>query len=95
MCFIIRQIQAYKKHLLPYGIYNIGKGFGGMDILILKRKYNFPSIALRVESQRYFEIIHTVNDTFDKVHQRELQLGTAAIASLVYLLDKYGIEQDQ
>jgi hypothetical protein len=64
-----------------------------MDILTLKRKYNFPSIALRVESQRYFEIIHTVNDTFDKVHQRELQLGTAAIASLVYLLDKYGIKR--
>ncbi len=87
----IQQIQAYNKHLLPYGLYNIGKGFGGMDILTLKRKYDFPSIALRVESQRYFELIHTVNDTFDKVHPRELQMGTAAIASLVYLLDKYGI----
>ncbi len=87
----IDQIQAYKKLLLPYGLYSIGKGFGGMDILTLKRKYDFPSIALRVESQRYFEIIHTVNDTFDKVHPRELQLGTAAIASLVYLLDKDGI----
>ena len=91
---IISQIQAYKNLLLPYGLYDIDKGFGGMDILTLKRKYGFPSIALRVESQRYFEIIHTVNDTFDKVHQRELQLGTAAIASLVYLLDKYGIEQN-
>ena len=91
---IINQIKAYKEYLLPYGIYNIDKGFGGMDILTLKRKYGFPSIALRVESQRYFEIIHTVNDTFDKVYQRELQLGTAAIASLVYLLDKYGIKQD-
>ncbi len=91
---VINQIQDYKKHLLPYGLYDIGKGFGGMDILTLKRKYSFPSIALRVESQRYFEIIHTVNDTFDKVHQRELQLGTAAIASLVYLLDKHGIKLD-
>jgi carboxypeptidase Q len=90
---VINQIQAYKKQLLPYGLYNIDKGFGGMDILTLKKKYDFPSIALRVESQRYFEIIHTINDTFDKVHQRELQLGTAAIASLVYLLDKYGIEK--
>ena len=88
---VVRQIQAYREHLLPYGIYNIGKGFGGMDILTLKKKYGFPSIALRVESQRYFEIIHTENDTFDKVHQRELQLGTAAIASLVYLLDRYGL----
>ncbi len=87
----INQIQAYTDLLLPYGLYNIGKGFGGMDILTLKREFDFPSIALRVESQRYFEIIHTVNDTFDKIHPRELQLGTAAISSLVYLLDKYGI----
>ena len=28
----------YKKYLLPYGLYNIGKGFGGMDILTLKGK---------------------------------------------------------
>jgi len=91
---VINQIQDYRKYLLPYGLYDIGKGFGGMDILTLIRKYSFPSIALRVESQRYLEIIHTVNDTFDKVHQRELQLGTAAVASLVYLLDKYGIKQD-
>ncbi len=87
----IQQVQSFDKHLLPYGLYNIGKGFGGMDILTLKRKFDFPSIALRVESQRYFELIHTVNDTFDKVHPRELQMGTAAIASLVYFLDKYGI----
>jgi len=87
----IQHIQAFGKYLLPYGLYDIGKGFGGMDILTLKRKFNFPSIALRVESQRYFELIHTVNDTFDKVHPRELQMGTAAIASLVYFLDKYGI----
>lgn len=71
---IINQIQSYKNLLLPYGLYNIGKGFGCMDILMLKRKFGFPSIALRVESQRYFEIIHTVNDTIDKVHPRELQL---------------------
>ncbi len=91
---VVNQLQEYNKYLLPYGLYNIGKGFGGMDILTLKRKYGFPSIALRVESQRYFEIIHTVNDTFDKVHPRELQLGTAAIGSLVYLIDKYGIKSD-
>jgi len=91
---VVNQIKSYKKHLLPYGLYNIGKGFGGMDILTLKRRFGFPSIALRVESQRYFEFIHTVNDTFDKVHPRELQMGTAAMASLVYLLDKYGISQE-
>jgi hypothetical protein len=90
----IKQIQTFGKYLRPYGIYNIDKGFGGSDMIILKKKFGFPSIAMRVESQRYFEIIHTANDTFDKIHQRELQLGTAAIASLVYLLDKYGIEQD-
>ena len=90
----IKQIQALGKHLEPYGIYKLGKGFGGSDMIILKNKFGFPSLAMRVESQRYFEIIHTANDTFDKINRRELQLGTATIAGLVYLIDKYGIEQD-
>ncbi len=77
-----------------YGLHNIDKGFGGGDVIVLKNKFGFPSIALRVENQRYFELIHTTDDTLDKVNRRELQLGTAAIASLVYLIDKYGIGQE-
>jgi len=46
---------------------------------------------LLTNSQRYFEYHHSANDTVDKVSRREMQLGTASIASLVYLIDKNGL----
>lgn len=86
----INHIREFGKLLRPYGLHRIEKGFGGGDMIVLKEEFGFPSIALKVNSQRYFEIIHTEKDTFDKINCRELQLGSAAIASLVYLLDNYG-----
>lgn len=35
---------------------------------------------------RYMDVHHSSTDTFDKVHPREMQLGTAAITLLTYLL---------
>jgi len=31
-------------------------------------------------------------DTFDAINKRELELGAATMASLVYLFDQYGID---
>ena len=45
-------------------------------------------IALVTDSQRYFDYHHSANDTFDKVNVRELELGAAAMAELVWLIDK-------
>jgi hypothetical protein len=39
------------------------------------------------EAQRYFAYHHSANDTFDKTNIRELQMGSTAIASLIYLID--------
>jgi carboxypeptidase Q len=47
--------------------------------------------GFRPDSQRYFDYHHTEIDTFDSVNKRELELGTAAITSLVFLIDKYGL----
>jgi hypothetical protein len=52
-------------------------------------KLNVPCIGFEPDTQRYFDIHHTAQDTFDKVNKRELELGAAAIGSLIYLLDKY------
>ncbi|MCY4562782.1 MAG: M20/M25/M40 family metallo-hydrolase [Flavobacteriaceae bacterium] len=47
--------------------------------------------GLRPDLQRYFDYHHAGNDTFDKVNKRELELGTAALTSIIYLVDQYGI----
>ncbi|KAA9325997.1 M20/M25/M40 family metallo-hydrolase [Adhaeribacter soli] len=88
----IKQIQEWKKLLEPYGLHDIGPGYGGVDIGPLRK--NSPEtalIGLEPDSQRYFEIHHAASDTFDKINQRELALGAGAMAALVYLLSEYGL----
>jgi hypothetical protein len=43
------------------------------------------------DSQRYFDHHHAGSDTFEEVNKRELELGAASIAALLYLMDKYGV----
>jgi len=87
----VAMISKWKNLFLPYGVYNFIKGGSGVDIYYLKG-LGFPRIGLMTESQRYFDYQHSESDTFDKVNKREMQLGSASIASLVYLLDIYGIK---
>ena len=49
------------------------------------------ALSLRPNSQRYFDYHHTEIDTFDAINKRELEMGSSAVASLVYLFDKYGL----
>ncbi|MBL7896059.1 MAG: M20/M25/M40 family metallo-hydrolase [Bacteroidia bacterium] len=72
----------------PYFITYINQGGGGADIGPLE-KLGVPCIGYEPDGQRYFDIHHTADDTFDKVNKRELELGAAAIGSLMYLIDKY------
>jgi hypothetical protein len=44
--------------------------------------------ALMVDGQRYFDFHHTDNDRFENVNKRELELGAASMASLVYFIDQ-------
>ena len=46
------------------------------------------------DPQRYFDFHHTEDDVFENVHKRELELGCASIASLIYLIDKYGLGEE-
>jgi carboxypeptidase Q len=73
----------------PYGI-QFSHGGSGADISPLKFQKGLLA-GLRPDSQRYFDYHHTATDRIDAVHPRELALGAAAMASLVYLLDKYGL----
>ncbi|MCW3128139.1 MAG: peptidase family protein [Bacteroidetes bacterium] len=46
---------------------------------------------LHPDSQRYFDFHHSARDVFENVNDRELEMGAAAMASFVYLIDKYGL----
>lgn len=83
-------IAGYKELLEPYGIRYIRKGGSGVDINPLK-SLGVPLMGYRTDSQRYMDIHHSANDSFDKVHIRELQLGSGCIASIIYMIDKYGL----
>jgi len=81
-------LQSWKKLLAPYGLHDIDKGGSGADISPLKAE-QVTLVGYRPDSQRYFDYHHTSIDTFDKVNKRELELGSASMASIVYLMDKY------
>lgn len=80
-------IQAWKPYFAPYQLHQIEAGYGGADISPMQNQ-GVTLISLRPDSQRYFDYHHTEEDTFEKVSPRELALGTAAMASLLYLLDQ-------
>ncbi|WP_343485705.1 M28 family peptidase [Allomuricauda sp. d1] len=84
------QVQSWKPLFEPYMIHLFVKGGSGADIGPLKDE-DLVLAGLRPDSQRYFDHHHAENDTFEHVNKRELELGAATMASLVYLVDKYGI----
>lgn len=81
-------LQSWKKLLSPYGLHDMEKGGSGADIDPLKGE-SVTLVGYRPDSQRYFDYHHTSIDTFDKVNKRELELGSASMASIIYLMDKY------
>ncbi len=85
------KIKSWQKLFSPYGLHEIGVGGGGADIGPLGPQ-GTVLLGLIPDSQRYFDYHHAGNDTFDKVSRRELELGAASMAAMLYLLDKYSVE---
>lgn len=89
-------IKNWKPLLEPYEVDRLVKGGAGTDIEPLK--VTMPNIALigfRPDSQRYFDLHHTAKDVFENVNKRELELGAASIAALIYLIDQHGLSFQQ
>lgn len=86
-----QKILAWKPLFEPYLIHLFEKGNGGPDVRTLKNNKTVLA-GLRPDTQRYFDHHHAENDTFEHVNKRELQLGAASMASLVFLFDTYGIQ---
>lgn len=86
----LETIQGWEKYFEPYLIHLFVKGGSGADVAPLKNNTNVL-VGLRPDSQRYFDFHHAANDTFDAINKRELELGAAAMASLVFLVDHFNL----
>lgn len=84
-----RALMAWKPLLEPYLLHQFSEGGSGADIGPLKANGPVALFGYRPDEQRYFDYHHAPNDTFDKVSRRELDLGSAAITALVYLIDQH------
>ncbi len=84
----IDSLHEWKALFEPYQI-KLVQGGGGVDIGPLRDYY--PEIVLMglvTDDQRYFKYHHSPADTFEMVDRRELQMGAAAMAILIYLVDQ-------
>ncbi|MBK9680681.1 MAG: M28 family peptidase [Saprospiraceae bacterium] len=85
-----KKVNNWSNLLEPFDL-KIYNGGGGADIGPLKSQKGLLA-NLQPDSQRYFDYHHTRIDQFGTVNKRELLLGAAAMTSLVYLVDKYGLD---
>lgn len=85
------KMEQWKALFEPYLIHYFDKGGSGADIGPLRNE-SIVLAGLRPDSQRYFDYHHAANDTFDAINKRELELGAATMAALIYLVDAYGVK---
>lgn len=88
------KVQGWAKFFEPFDaakfIFNEGGG-GGADIGPLQTNFKTAQFGLSTTGQRYFDMHHSANDVFEKVNAQELNLCAVVMASMVYLVDKYGL----
>jgi carboxypeptidase Q len=84
------KIKSWRPLFEPYGVYNFDRDGSGSDIEPLNDQ-GVPCMELMPDSQRYFDYHHTPIDTFDAVNKRELELGGAAMAAMVWMISQYGL----
>lgn len=87
----LSKIQTWKGLFEPYLIHSFTKGHSGADIEPLTSA-KIIKAGLHPDSQRYFDYHHAANDKFDGVNKRELELGAATMAALMYLIDQNGLQ---
>ncbi len=81
-------MKALQPYFTPYGMHEFFAGGSGVDIAPLKDYFDDVTlVGLVTDSQRYFDLHHAATDTFDQVNRREMQLGSAAMAAIIYLVD--------
>ncbi|MBL7883429.1 MAG: M20/M25/M40 family metallo-hydrolase [Bacteroidia bacterium] len=84
-------LKSWKPLLEPYGLHDFENDGGGADIEPLHEQLGTPVLELMPDSQRYFDYHHTAIDVFEAVNKRELELGGASMAALIWLISEYGL----
>ena len=87
---VTQKLQSWQPLFAPYNVFLFYAGGGGADIGPLAEQ-GVELFGFRPDPQRYFDYHHTSIDTFDKISKRELELGAATMAALVYLIDTRGL----
>ncbi len=84
----LEKIRRFQPLFLPYGLFEFTNQGSGADVGQIQDA-NAILGGLRPESQRYFDVHHAATDVYAAVNARELEIGTASIAAIVYLMDFY------
>ena len=87
----LNRILSWKPYFDPYYIHQFEVKGSGADVSLLKGNAKVLA-GLKTDSQRYFIHHHSEMDTFDQINKRELELGVATMATLVYLTDQLGFK---
>ncbi|NCF31246.1 MAG: M20/M25/M40 family metallo-hydrolase [Bacteroidetes bacterium] len=87
----LKRILSWKPYFDPYYIHLFEGSGSGADVNLLKGSA-LVLAGLKTDSQRYFIHHHSEMDTFDQINKRELEIGAATMAALVYLTDQLGLE---
>lgn len=85
----VAKVKAWRSILEPYGLHDIQAGSSGADVGPLRGNQTIL-VGLVPDSQRYFDYHHSALDVFEAVNKRELEMGAASMAALVYLFSEYG-----
>ena len=87
----LKKFHTWITLLKPYGT-EVLAGGGGADIGPLSKvNPNIVMSSMIPDSQRYFDLHHAATDVFANVNKRELELGAAGMAALIYLIDEKGL----
>jgi len=87
----LKRILSWKPYFDPYYIHLFEGSGSGADVNLLKENA-LVLAGLKTDAQRYFIHHHSEMDTFDQINKRELEMGAATMAALVYLTDQLGLE---
>lgn len=83
------KLKSWRPLFEPYGIYSFDRDGSGADIAPLKNA-GVPCFELLPDSQRYFDYHHAPTDIFENINKRELELGGAAMTSLIWMISQHG-----